>query len=691
MWNRFGRLSGLEDFDADVTGSRDTTRAGTRDTAGAGIRNTAGVGTLRAPGLGTQRESGVGTMRAPGLGTQRASGHCGCRDSGHSGRRDSGHCGCRDSGHCGCRDSGHSGRRDSGHSARRDSGQNERRDSGHSAIRDKAGVVTRETAGVGSRDTAGVGTPRRGGTRDSAPAAKAQEGREEKWVVFQKKVCHGRSLNTGGGGLPNPTESTMWGMELGGRGLQIEPHGAFRTPEEIDWWEWACQLDSWENGGGNGEMDEGSEGRSGVTVGGSTTAWGENPGQSPLCVAHGVPPALPRERQCNRETLFFEKIFVTSSRGRHCLLRCGTLLWVGHIRIPVVEFSVGSWGASLPPSVWICCAAACTTFMPALRDRGEYGWLTRGGIMLVPTEMTRWLRHVRPHCGRTRAAVLVPIRPEERAVGAAWDLTESVGLMREASRRGFARDRVLERSARRAPSRRSVLSSQGERARRRVGCPWIPLRSECEGMRRDQSSPGHFHKIHDWKFAIMPPPRRGRCEGGKLGTRALSWGIGALALGRKGGYLHRGLGTRDGISRWAVKGGTEANLWNHDTPRHTLTPDWMLPRTDSERPVRENPEGRKGGSVPRVEDPTVCHLRRRSEKDAVAVLFGAPPALPHPQPPGLREILGAGWPLNWGQSFSPHHFGRVGPLAGTNSELWGMTGGLMGASKEQERTSCTLG
>ena len=57
----------------------------------------------------------------------------------------------------------------------------------------------------------------------------------------------------------------------------------------------------------------------------------------------------------------------------------------------------------------------------------------------------------------------------------------------------------------------------------------------------------------------------------------------------------------------------------------------MLPRTDSERPVRENPEGRKGGSVPRVEDPTVCHLRRCSEKDTVAVLpqKGAPPALPH--------------------------------------------------------------
>ena len=213
-------------------------------------------------------------MRVPGLGTQRASGHCGCRDSGHSGRRDSGHCGCRDSGRSGRRDSGHSGRRDSGHSARRDSGQNERRDSGHSAIRDKAGVVTRETAGVGSRDTAGLGTPRRGGTRDAAGLGTVllrlrhkRGGRKNGWSS-KKKVCHGRSLNTGGGGLPNPTESTMWGMELGGRGSQTEPHGAFRTPEGIDWWEWACQLDSWENGGGNGEMDEGSEGRSGGNGGG---------------------------------------------------------------------------------------------------------------------------------------------------------------------------------------------------------------------------------------------------------------------------------------------------------------------------------------------------------------------------------------------------------------------------------------
>jgi hypothetical protein len=53
-------------------------------------------------------------------------------------------------------------------------------------------------------------------------------------------------------------------------------------------------------------MDEGSEGRSGVTLGGSTTLCGENSGQSPRYVARRVPPALPRERQCNRGTLFFE-------------------------------------------------------------------------------------------------------------------------------------------------------------------------------------------------------------------------------------------------------------------------------------------------------------------------------------------------------------------------------------------------
>jgi hypothetical protein len=123
-------------------------------------------------------------------------------------------------------------------------------------------------------------------------------------VVFQKKVCHGSTLYTGGGGLPNPTESTMWGMqlvreELGNRHTARSEAGQQALVEGVP-------TGSWGIGGGNGEMDEGSEGRSGVTLGGSTTLCGENSGQSPRYVARRVPPALPRERQCNRGTLFFE-------------------------------------------------------------------------------------------------------------------------------------------------------------------------------------------------------------------------------------------------------------------------------------------------------------------------------------------------------------------------------------------------
>ena len=86
-------------------------------------------------------------------------------------------------------------------------------------------------------------------------------------MVFQKKVCHGRSLCTGGGGLPNPTESTMWGDAACEGGAGKPPHGTFGTGWKNDPWE-GVPTGSWETGGGNGEMDEGSEGRSGVTVGG---------------------------------------------------------------------------------------------------------------------------------------------------------------------------------------------------------------------------------------------------------------------------------------------------------------------------------------------------------------------------------------------------------------------------------------
>ena len=35
-------------------------------------------------------------------------------------------------------------------------------------------------------------------------------------MVFQKKVCLGTLLDPGRGGLPNPTESTMWGKGSSG-------------------------------------------------------------------------------------------------------------------------------------------------------------------------------------------------------------------------------------------------------------------------------------------------------------------------------------------------------------------------------------------------------------------------------------------------------------------------------------------
>lgn len=42
-------------------------------------------------------------------------------------------------------------------------------------------------------------------------------------MVFQKKVCLGTLLDPGGGGLPNPTESTMWGRGSSGRLLRRDP------------------------------------------------------------------------------------------------------------------------------------------------------------------------------------------------------------------------------------------------------------------------------------------------------------------------------------------------------------------------------------------------------------------------------------------------------------------------------------
>jgi hypothetical protein len=60
-------------------------------------------------------------------------------------------------------------------------------------------------------------------------------------VVFQKKVCHGRTLNTGGGGLPNPTESTMWGMQLVREELGTAARYVRKRRKNPAWK--ACQLD----------------------------------------------------------------------------------------------------------------------------------------------------------------------------------------------------------------------------------------------------------------------------------------------------------------------------------------------------------------------------------------------------------------------------------------------------------------
>jgi hypothetical protein len=155
--------------------------------------------------------------------------------------------------------------------------------------------------------------------------------------------------------------------------------------------------------------------------------------------------------------------------------------------------------------------------------------------------------------------------PRGEAVGAAWDLTESVSLMREASRRGFARDRVLERSARRVFTRRSVALC-GER--RGVGWATLGYHSgrNARGMRRDQSSPGHFHKFMTESLPLCPLLGGGAAKGGYLPD----WIGGALPWKKGGIPADSGLGTGYPDGR---EGGNRSEPWNHDPPRYTLTPD----------------------------------------------------------------------------------------------------------------------
>jgi len=85
--------------------------------------------------------------------------------------------------------------------------------------------------GESRREGGGVGTGTVGGRaaagqweRDSGGGSREGVGcrvgggveREGGWVVFQKNVCLGSLLDPGGGGLPNPTESTMWGKGSSG-------------------------------------------------------------------------------------------------------------------------------------------------------------------------------------------------------------------------------------------------------------------------------------------------------------------------------------------------------------------------------------------------------------------------------------------------------------------------------------------
>ena len=90
-------------------------------------------------------------------------------------------------------------------------------------------------------------------------------------------------------------------------------------------------------------------------------------------------------------------------------------------------------------------------------------------------------------------------------------------------------------------------------ARRRVGLPLDTIQVGMRGnMRRDQSSPGHFHKFMTESLPLCPLLGGGAAKGGGPDS---SW-IGALPW-EQGGYLRtRGLGTGYPDGR---KGGTEAN------------------------------------------------------------------------------------------------------------------------------------
>lgn len=154
--------------------------------------------------------------------------------------------------------------------------------------------------------------------------------------------------------------------------------------------------------------------------------------------------------------------------------------------------------------------------------------------------------------------------PRGEAVGAAWDLTESVGLMREASRRGFARDRVLERSARRVFTRRSVAPC-GER--RGVGWATLGYHSgrnarECGGT---SLVPAIFTKFMTESLPLCPLLGGGAAKGDTCGT-----GLGAVALEERGGYLRTRDSGRD-IPMAVKRGEPKRTVESRPPPLHPDT------------------------------------------------------------------------------------------------------------------------
>ena len=85
----------------------------------------------------------------------------------------------------------------------------------------------------------------------------------------KKSVSWKDPLHRGGGPAESHREYYVGDAACEG-GAGEPPHGTLSSGTEGSLVE-GVPTGSWEIGGGNGEMDEGSEGRSGVTVGGSTT------------------------------------------------------------------------------------------------------------------------------------------------------------------------------------------------------------------------------------------------------------------------------------------------------------------------------------------------------------------------------------------------------------------------------------